>query len=75
MKVVSTSDKSYAATLWLCICLGLLGAHHFYVGRFGRGFLYLFTAGLFCFGWIGDIFKIMSGTFLDGAGAPVKPAR
>lgn len=69
--VTTSSQKSKTVTLILCIFLGIIGAHHFYVGRIGRGFLYLFTGGLFIFGWILDIFKILSGTFVDGAKLPV----
>ena len=58
--------------LILCIFLGLFGAHYFYVGRYGRGFLYMFTAGLFVIGWILDIIKIMNGTFVDNVGAPLR---
>jgi TM2 domain-containing membrane protein YozV len=56
----------------LCIFFGFFGFHHFYVGRFGMGLLYCFTCGLFMFGWFADIFKIASGTFMDGAGAPLR---
>lgn len=67
-----TSDKSKKTALLCCIFGGFLGIHQFYVGKFGKGFLYLFTAGLFCFGWIADIIKIASGSFLDNAGAPLR---
>ena len=70
--VTSTSDKSKTTALILCIFLGLFGAHYFYVGRYGRGFLYMFTAGLFVIGWILDIIKIMNGTFVDNVGAPLR---
>lgn len=39
---------------WLCFFLGMFGAHKFYEGKTGMGILYLFTAGLFGFGWIYD---------------------
>lgn len=42
-----TSDKSKITALLLCIFVGYLGIHHFYVGRIGKGILYLFTGGLF----------------------------
>ena len=70
--VTSTSDKSKTTALILCIFLGFVGAHYFYVGRYGRGFLYMFTAGLFVIGWILDIIKIMNGTFVDNVGAPLR---
>lgn len=70
--VTQTSDKSKSTALWLCILLGFLGAHMFYVGRIGRGFLYAFTAGLFGIGWIVDIFAIANGSFRDNVGAPLR---
>ena len=70
--VTSTSDKSKTTALILCIFLGFVGAHYFYVGRYGRGVLYMFTAGLFVIGWILDIIKIMNGTFVDNVGAPLR---
>ena len=51
--------KSRTTALLLCIFLGFFGAHKFYEGKTGLGFLYLFTAGLFLVGWITDIFKIL----------------
>lgn len=46
--------------LWLCLLLGWLGAHKFYVGKMGMGILYLLTFGLFGFGWIIDAIKCIS---------------
>lgn len=67
-----TSDKSKKTALLLCAIGGIFGAHQYYVGRISRGLLYTFTAGLFCIGWIGDIIAISTGTFRDGAGAPLR---
>jgi restriction system protein len=69
---VNTSNKKKSTALWLCIFLGLFGGHYFYVGRFGKGILYLFTGGLFAFGWIIDIFVIAAGSFKDNVGAPLR---
>lgn len=65
------SNKSKMVTLILAIVLGCFGGHRFYVGKIGSGVLYLFTGGLFFFGWIYDIIKIASGTFRDGLGLPI----
>lgn len=65
------SPKSKMVTLILCIFLGYLGIHRFYAGKIGSGLVYMFTAGLFVFGWIYDILKILSGTFTDGTGLPI----
>jgi TM2 domain. len=37
------SDKTFMAALLLCLFLGPLGAHRFYVGKTGTGVLWLFT--------------------------------
>lgn len=43
--------------LYLCLFLGWAGIHKFYAGKTGSGLMYLFTFGLFGFGWIIDIIK------------------
>ena len=45
--------------LFLCLFLGLLGAHKFYEGKIGTGMLYIITFGLFGIGWLIDIFNIL----------------
>lgn len=70
--VTQTSDKSKSTALWLCVFLGIVGAHQFYVGRIGRGLLYLFTVGIFGIGWLIDIFAIANGSFKDNVGAPLR---
>lgn len=70
--VTQTSDKNKTIALLLCILDGFFGLHQFYVGKIGTGVLYLFTAGLFCFGWIADILKIAVDSFRDNVGAPLR---
>ena len=69
-----TSDKSKTTTL-ICACFGLIGIggiHHFYTGKILSGIIHLFTFGLFFVGTIIDILQILTGTFRDGAGAPIR---
>lgn len=66
----SKKDKSVA--LILCVVLGMLGGHCFYAGKIGMGILYLFTCGLFGFGWIVDIIRIATGAYKDSKGLPIK---
>lgn len=66
--VTGTSHKSRKTALILCVFGGMLGLHNFYVGRYGRGFFYLLTAGGFMFGWFFDIIKILLGRFRDQYG-------
>ena len=70
--VTQTSDKKKSTAMILCICGGFFGLHQFYVGNIGKGILYAFTGGLFCFGWIADIIKIATGSFRDNVGAPLR---
>jgi restriction system protein len=70
--VTVTSDKKKWVAFVLCFLLGIMGAHYFYVGRFGRGLLYLFTGGLFAIGWIVDLFVILGGGFKDAGGLPLQ---
>ena len=62
------SDRDRVTALLLCIFLGVIGAHHFYVRRTGMGILYLLTGGLFGVGWIVDIIQIACGSFKDDQG-------
>lgn len=66
------SPKSRWLALAICYLLGLFGGHYFYVGKAGKGILYLFTAGLFGFGWIVDMIRIATGKFVDANNLPLK---
>lgn len=57
--------KNRWTAFFLCLFLGYFGAHNFYAGKIGMGFLYLFTAGLLGIGWIVDIIRILTGGYLD----------
>src|SRR6266851_6602254 len=41
------SDRSRLVALLLCVLLGYLGVHRFYVGKIGTGILWLMTGGMF----------------------------
>lgn len=62
------SKYNKTTALVLCVLLGYLGIHHFYVNRNKMGILYLFTCGLFGFGWVIDILLIVINKFKDGDG-------
>lgn len=66
--VTGTSNKSRKTALLLCVFGGMFGLHYFYVGRIGRGFAYLFTAGFLLFGWFFDIVRVLLGRFQDQYG-------
>lgn len=52
------AKKSLVEAYLLCLILGLLGAHHFYLRRPGFGCLYLFTFGLLGCGYVYDLFRM-----------------
>lgn len=62
------APKSRLVALLWCVCFGYFGAHRFYVGKKGTGYIYLFTVGLLGIGWFIDLFKIIFGTFTDAYG-------
>lgn len=70
-----TSDKNKDTALLLCIFGGWLGLHQFYVGKIGKGLIYMCTFGFFFFGWVLDIIKILLGSFRDNTGAPLRATK
>jgi TM2 domain-containing membrane protein YozV len=50
--------KSTVVTYLLWLFFGALGIHHFYMGKTGRGILWLLTGGLFLVGLVIDLFTI-----------------
>lgn len=69
---VQTSTKSKWIAFLLCLFLGWLGAHRFYVGKFGTGVLYVATRGFYGVGIVIDLLLILSGHFTDGDGLPLQ---
>lgn len=44
---------------WLLLTyLGVLGVHRFYLGKWGTGLIWMFTGGLFLFGWLYDLWTL-----------------
>lgn len=66
------SPKSRTVALLLCLFLGGLGVHRFYVGKIGTGVLWLLTGGCFGIGSLVDLILIICGSFRDKMGAVVK---
>ena len=62
------SDCSRLIALLLCIFLGVLGIHRFYVRKTGTGLLWLFTGGLLGIGMLYDLVIIVLGDFEDADG-------
>ena len=69
--VVNPSEHSRLTAFLLCIVLGWVGAHRFYVGKIGTGILWLCTFGIFSVGIIYDAVLIGTGEFRDFDGRRV----
>ncbi len=62
------SEKNFVATLLLCLLLGGLGVHRFYVGKIGTGILQLITLGGLGIWALIDLIMIAIGKFTDKEG-------
>jgi TM2 domain-containing membrane protein YozV len=58
--VFVVTEKSLPVAYILLFLLGFFGAHHFYIGKIGRGLLYFLTAGFFGLAVIWDLFTLPS---------------
>lgn len=51
--------RNRSTALILCLFLGILGAHQYYLGNYGKGVLYTLTGGLLGIGWLYDLVKLI----------------
>lgn len=66
------SNKKWSMVLILCILLGLIGFHRFYVGKGGTAILMLLTFGGFGIWTLVDLVIIALNEFTDEDGRKIK---
>ena len=57
------TPKSAWIDFFICFFFGVYGIHKFREKKIGLGVLYLFTAGLFGFGWLFDCINYLIAAF------------
>ena len=72
LEIMDKSEKSFVSTLLLCLLLGFLGAHRFYVGKIVSGVFMLLTFGGFGIWSFIDLIIIACGNFRDKEGLLIK---
>ena len=63
-----TSRRRRLVALLLCLFLGLLGAHRFYVGKWLSGIIWILSLGIIGCGVLLDLLFILTGFFDDADG-------
>lgn len=66
------TDKKWITVLLLCLFVGGLGIHRFYVGKTGSGIVMLLTLGGLGIWTLIDLIVIVCGNFTDKNGIPIK---
>ena len=66
------SDKGYVPAILICLFLGGLGVHRFWVGKIGTGILMLLTFGGLGIWALIDLIMIICGKFTDKEGRLIK---
>ena len=70
-KTVASTRNKWVAFI-LCLTVGWLGIHRFYVGKIGTGILYWATKGFYGVGVIVDLVLILTNRFEDAEGRPLR---
>jgi hypothetical protein len=71
MEPMRISPKSRLVAALLCLLLGSLGVHRFYVGKIGTGVLMILTLGGLGIWTLIDLVFVLVGSFTDKEGRRV----
>jgi len=63
--------KDWQVAMLLCMFLGVIGMHRFYVGKNGTGVLMLLTSGGFGIWWLVDLLMLIFDNFTAAEGVPL----
>ncbi len=66
------SEKNGIVALILCLLLGPIGVHRFYVGKIGTGIVMILTLGGLGIWTLIDLIMIICGAFTDSDGNKIK---
>ena len=69
--MAEASEHKRLVALLLCLFLGMLSAHRFYVGKTGSGVLQIVTLGGLGIWLLIDLIMIICGMFTDNEGSPL----
>ncbi|WP_340199017.1 TM2 domain-containing protein [Ascidiimonas sp. W6] len=72
MQTEEKSDKNFVVMILLCLFLGTLGVHRFYVGKIGTGIFMIITLGGLGVWTLIDLIYIITGSFKDKNGLKIK---
>lgn len=64
-------QKPWLITLLLCLFVGTMGVHRFYVGKIGSGVAQLLTLGGCGIWTLVDLIMSLTGKFTDAQGRPL----